>query len=535
MSESSPEAAPNVTALRELGRGRLGTVLLCTDDAGVEIAVRVLDVEISGDDAQRELVAELRAAAVLAEHRCAVRIHQVWVHERVGTCLTQDYCPGGSVADRLGHGRRLGAAEVTIGGVRLVAALTASHRAGGVHGDVRPANVFFDDAGDWLLADGGLAPAVGRARPGSPPCFDPSYAPGDRGDAAEPGPADDVYSLGATLHALLAGSAPSAVLPPTVPPVLATLVAAMMAADRADRPGLAEVDQALRALVPEARRAALPDPEPPGTFVPAARIARPEIAAVATADVAPDDVDTAEAEKIVVHTAQFAAVGVDSAAAEPAKDTDDTDDEAAAEPTGRRRRVLIAAAAATVLIAGASTGAVVATQGDDRPAQKVAAPGSPLDRAVTAGLVPQRLAAFVYKGRLAVTWVMTSFAADLTAFEVASLTKAGADRRPGRIQQQGLAAVGGGTSRTFVYFFERKVAPTRCVNVQPRYSSQRVLTDQRIRCPAVISPADKRVVDQAWLAYKKQQAATAATIPKASSAPKAPSATRPPTAQPTPS
>jgi hypothetical protein len=293
-------------AVRELEFGPRGQVVLCRRSDGTEVVVRMLPTEGLDADAVAGLQSELAAAAAASEHACAARVNRVWTDKHLGVCLEQAYFPGGSLAS-LPAG--VDADAVALGGARLAAALAHSHSRGVLHGDVRPANVLLAADGAWLLAGGGLAAAVHRARP-AVPAADPAFAPREMLGWEKPAPSADVYGLGATLQAALVGAA-------AVPAALSALIERMLAPAPADRPPLAEVDQTLRRLVAAPARNRLPA----AVLVPvAAAMPRPKLPAA------------------------LVAVPVAAAAA-------------------NRNRVLIAAAAVGVIFLGGATAVAVSNSG----------------------------------------------------------------------------------------------------------------------------------------------------------------------------
>ena len=88
-------------------------------------------------------------------------------------------------------------------------ALTFIHQNGGVHGDVRPANLVLDRTGQVVL----LGPESSASPPNRPPADTPGFRAPELAAGAAPDRASDVYGLAATTFALVTGSAPSGALP----------------------------------------------------------------------------------------------------------------------------------------------------------------------------------------------------------------------------------------------------------------------------------------------------------------------------------
>lgn len=155
--------------------------------------------------------------------------------------LVMEYCPGPSLADWLAARGvpappRLGAQIL----VQLAAAVEVCHRAGVVHGDIKPSNVLLfptsDGAGKALaaefpfvprLADFGLAVIANEPRcsrdsslwRGTLEYMSPEQV---RGTSGARGVATDIYSLGIVLYELLVG------VPPFHGPNVATTLARVL-------------------------------------------------------------------------------------------------------------------------------------------------------------------------------------------------------------------------------------------------------------------------------------------------------------------
>ncbi|TDD02421.1 serine/threonine protein kinase [Nonomuraea deserti] len=204
---------------RNLSRGRIGEVWLAHDlELGRDVVLKRLAA--AGAAGFDRLWAEGRALARFS-HPHVVTIHDRVRSKRRGAAswLVMEYVPGGSLDGRPPMSPSLAARL----GAEIAGAVAALHAEGIVHCDIKPGNIVVTGDGAAKLADFGAAYRVGDVEtitPNGPSGFTPAYAAPEvmRG---RPVPESDVFSLGATVYALIAGEAPRRGAPPqqeTYPP-----------------------------------------------------------------------------------------------------------------------------------------------------------------------------------------------------------------------------------------------------------------------------------------------------------------------------
>lgn len=168
------------------------------------------DSEDANREARARALNEARAAAQI-NHRGVVRVHDV-VREDSLPWIVMEPLSGRTLAATLADEGPLSIERVIDLALRLLEALTAVHQSGVVHRDVKPANVQLCDDGRVVLTDFGIASLKDEELDcphevfeGSPAFISPEQLRGDK-----PAPASDLFSLGATLYAVIEGSAPFA-------------------------------------------------------------------------------------------------------------------------------------------------------------------------------------------------------------------------------------------------------------------------------------------------------------------------------------
>ncbi len=194
-----------------LGNGGMGTVWLAEDDVlSRQVAVKEVSPPADMTDREREqlrerTLQEARTAARLS-HPNVVTIYDV-VEDDGRPWIVMELVPSRSLRDLVDAEGPMTPQHAAAVGLQILAALSAAHALGIMHRDVKPGNVLIDAGGRAVLADFGIArtqdsPALTTSGMivGSPSYIAPERARGERG-----GPESDLWSLGATLYALVEG------------------------------------------------------------------------------------------------------------------------------------------------------------------------------------------------------------------------------------------------------------------------------------------------------------------------------------------
>ncbi|MFE6524160.1 protein kinase [Streptomyces sp. NPDC057794] len=203
----------------QLGRGGMGVVWKAVDEVlGREVAVKELRTytdaagpELAG--LQLRMQREARAAARV-RHPGVIAVHDITeVDGR--PLIVMELVDGPSLDDVLRDRGTLDPREAAGIGAKVMEALAAAHRVGVLHRDVKPGNILLDRSGRVVLTDFGIAtmddPGDGSAthltRSGELVGSLDYLAP-ERAQGADPGPASDIWALGATLYAAVEGASP---------------------------------------------------------------------------------------------------------------------------------------------------------------------------------------------------------------------------------------------------------------------------------------------------------------------------------------
>ncbi len=202
---------PGHTVIGVLGSGGFATVYRTWQVAvSRETAVKVDSRALHSERDQRRFFREVTAAGRLSGHPHVIDVYDAGTLRDGRPYMVMELCPGGSLNDELQRNGPLTPASACQIGVNLADALAAAHELGILHRDLKPANILVNRYGVVGIADFGLASiiAAGGEQSVSRDALTPAYAPPESFRAEEPSPAADIYSMAATLYALMAGRPP---------------------------------------------------------------------------------------------------------------------------------------------------------------------------------------------------------------------------------------------------------------------------------------------------------------------------------------
>lgn len=193
---------------RQVAKGGAGVVYRCYETAlGRHVGIKVLRSHFDDENRERFL-REGRAMGGLSGHPNIVNVLRVGVTASGRPYIVMPYYAADSLAVRLRREGPVPWPEALRIGVKLCGALETAHKAGTLHRDIKPANVLVNDYGEPQLTDFGIAHIEGGYETatgffsGTIDYTAPEVMTGNPATVAA-----DLYSLGATIYALIAGSA----------------------------------------------------------------------------------------------------------------------------------------------------------------------------------------------------------------------------------------------------------------------------------------------------------------------------------------
>ena len=196
--------------IEELGRGGMALVYRARDrQLEREVAIKVLPFSLAFDaEFVERFQREARTAAQL-EHPNIIPIHRVGRSGRV-IYFVMKYLRGGSLSTVLQERKKLTPPEIRRLLLEAGGALGYAAQRGIVHRDIKPDNIMFDEFGQCLLTDFGIAKAAsGQKLTGTGMSIGtPHYMSPEQARAQAIDGRSDIYSLGVVAYQCLSGTVP---------------------------------------------------------------------------------------------------------------------------------------------------------------------------------------------------------------------------------------------------------------------------------------------------------------------------------------
>ena len=210
MSDSGPPDLPGFDFEAKLGSGGFSDVYRYHQHRPErQVAVKVLREAILTPEKQRQFENEINRMSSLSQHPGILTIYEANITPDGRAYFTMEYCPGDHFGE-IARAHPLSEVHALEVGVKVAGAVETAHQAGILHRDIKPANILQTAYGEPALTDFGIASgrdaesdptdSVGVTIPFAAPEVLSGRTPGDE--------RSDVYSLGATIYALITGRAP---------------------------------------------------------------------------------------------------------------------------------------------------------------------------------------------------------------------------------------------------------------------------------------------------------------------------------------
>ncbi len=173
------------------------------------VAIKVLRAQSKDPSTESRFQSECEAIGSVSDQPHIIGVYEGGLTRNGRAYLVMEYLPGGSLYDLVHRTGTLSQDEVIDVGIKIGSALSAAHRVGVLHRDVKPSNIMISAGGEPALGDFGIARIEGgpQTLTGLVTASFAHASPEVLGGNS-PTVASDIYSLASTMFELLVGWAP---------------------------------------------------------------------------------------------------------------------------------------------------------------------------------------------------------------------------------------------------------------------------------------------------------------------------------------
>jgi len=194
-----------------LGQGGMGAVYRALDE-NLDVFVAVKENAFFSEEYSRQFKREAKVVAAL-KHPNLPRVFDYFVIDQQGQYLVMDYIEGEDLREWMSREETLPEVEILKIGVQICDALTYLHEQDPAitHRDIKPGNIKITPEGTAVLVDFGLVKLLRdqQVTTTAARAMTPGYSPPEQYGDASTDQRSDIFSLGATLYAALAGFLPA--------------------------------------------------------------------------------------------------------------------------------------------------------------------------------------------------------------------------------------------------------------------------------------------------------------------------------------
>jgi serine/threonine-protein kinase len=205
------EQVPGYRLLEKIGHGAMGTVYRAVhENLQREVAIKILRRDLAEDATQIERIKEEARLLASLDHPNIVRALDAGESNGF-PYVVMEYVEGETLKDKMAREGPLDEIDALKIARALADALERARRMGVVHRDVKPGNVIIAKSGAPKLMDLGLAKGpvdLGLTQHGATVGTPQYISPEQAQDPRRADTRSDIYSLGATLYAMVTGRPP---------------------------------------------------------------------------------------------------------------------------------------------------------------------------------------------------------------------------------------------------------------------------------------------------------------------------------------
>ncbi|GAA3443865.1 glycoside hydrolase family 6 protein [Planomonospora venezuelensis] len=207
LRDGDPRRIGPYTLLGRLGQGGMGLVYLARDEAGAQVAVKVIHAHLADDPGFRGRFRQEVTAAQRVARFCTAPVLAADVDGALAYLATE-FVPGPSLEQAVRTGGPLTGSSLDGLAASIAVALRAIHGAQVVHRDLKPSNVLLSPVGPRVIDFGIARLAEGSGKTSSVLVGTPAFMSPEqvKGDPATP--ASDVFAWGGVLVYAATGHGP---------------------------------------------------------------------------------------------------------------------------------------------------------------------------------------------------------------------------------------------------------------------------------------------------------------------------------------